>query len=349
MDNKIEEKKIRHSNMEMLRIVAMSFIMLHHFWCHGMLYKQFTFPAYEILEGFSMGGVDLFIMISGFFGIKLSWKSVVGLALTVAFFFLVNIGVASAIFDNVNPALRLTEFAKAPLSNSGYWFIATYFILMLVSPVVNRGIRSFTLPQLRAVILILSAVEFYSMAVIGNRVDIMGTGIFTFIYLYMLGYYLRQETALQKIPTWVFPTASIVLALISIGIELAILDTPTLKQSMRQFFFKQSNPLTIFSKAAILCWFTRLTFQSRWVNSLATAAFGVYLLQDGIGGEYLYNWQRAMFDQLGFSWSYAALLLGIFIALWLAAWLLTRLKDLWTPWLTDRIVTLIPRSLRQPL
>ena len=46
MDNKIEEKKIRHSNMELLRIVAMSFIMLHHFWCHGMLYKQFLPTKY---------------------------------------------------------------------------------------------------------------------------------------------------------------------------------------------------------------------------------------------------------------------------------------------------------------
>lgn len=349
MENKIETKKIRSSNMELLRIVAMCFIVLHHFWCHGMLYSQFTFPAYEFLEGFSMGGVDLFIMISGFFGIRLSWKSVVGLALTVAFFFLLNIGVASSIFDNVNPELRITEFIKAPLSNSGYWFIATYFMLMLVSPVVNKGIKSMTLNQLRGIVLILSFAEFYSSAVVGNRVDIMGTGIFTFIYLYILGYYLRQEKALQKIPTWVFPTAFIAFALISIGTEIAILETPALKKSFKLFFLKQSNPFTILSKAAILCWFTRFNFQRRWINSLATAAFGVYLLQDGVGGEYLYNWQRAMFDTFGFSWEYVGLLAAIFVALWVCAWLLTQLKDLWTPWLTERIVGIIPKKLRQDL
>lgn len=349
MTNKLEDKKIRRSNMELLRIVAMSFIMLHHFWCHGLSYNQYTFPAYEFLDGFSMGGVDLFIMISGFFGIRLSWKSVIGLALTVAFFFLLNIGIASSIFDNVNPQMRILIFLKAPLSNSGYWFIATYFILMLVSPVVNTGIRSFSIPQLRGIVLILSFAEFYSSAVAGNRVDVMGTGIYTFIYLYILGYYLHKETLLQRIPTWVFPTASIILALISIGIELAILDSPMLKKSLGHFFVKQSNPFTILSKAAILCWFTRFSFQKRWINSLAAAAFGVYLLQDGVLGEYIYNWQRAMFSTLGFSWSYVGLLLSIFVGFWLAAWLLTRIKDLWTPWLTERIVNLIPSGLRRPL
>lgn len=349
MEANKEVNKIRRSNMELLRIVAMSFIMLHHFWRHGMLYDQFTYPAYEFLEGFSMGGVDLFIMISGFFGIRLSWKSVVGLALTVGFFFLLNIGVASSIFDNVNPEVRMTAFFKAPLSNSGYWFIATYFMLMLVSPIVNKGIRSFSLPQLRGIVLVLSFAEFYSSAIVGNRVDEMGTGIFTFIYLYVLGYYLRQEQVLEKIPTWVFPMVSIMLALISVGVELGIQESETLKKSMRLFFLKQSNPFTILSKAAILCWFTRFNFQSRWVNSLATAAFGVYLLQDGVMGEYIYNWQRAMFCTLGFSWSYVGLLATIFIGFWLLAWLLTRIKDLWTPYLTDKIVGLIPKALRKDL
>lgn len=336
--------------MELLRIVAMSFIVIHHFWRHGMLYSQFPYPAYEVLEGFSMGGVDLFIMISGFFGIRLSWRAVIGLVLTVAFFFLINIGVASSLFDNVAPADRFADFLIAPLSNSGYWFIATYFILMLLSPILNGGLRALSLPQLRGMVMVLTVVEFYTMAIIGNRVDVMGTGIFSFIYLYLLGHYLRKEEALSMIRTWWFPVISIVAAMLSIGIELAIQEYDWVKSMLGKYLFvKQSNPLTIISKAALLCWFTRFKFQRRWVNSLAGASFGVYLLQDGVGGEYLYNWQRAICGELGFGWEYLLLLSGIFIALWTASWILTKIKDLFTPYLTDKIVGLIPSRLRQPL
>ena len=74
MEKQVELKKpkIRESNIELLRILAMIMIIAHHFACHS----NFDFPLTEVtfnrvwIQFMHLGGkigVDVFVLISGYF------------------------------------------------------------------------------------------------------------------------------------------------------------------------------------------------------------------------------------------------------------------------------------------
>lgn len=89
----INIKKERQSNLELLRIFSMILIVMHHYAIHGgfdVIDMQFNFNK-EVIRFFTFGGklgVNLFIMISGYFLIKSKFKkkNLLRLWITTTFF-----------------------------------------------------------------------------------------------------------------------------------------------------------------------------------------------------------------------------------------------------------------------
>lgn len=76
----------RLSNIELVRIIAISMILLLHVVGHG--YKAEGWSV-----NFAMIGVNLFVLISGYFGINFKWKSVLNLIFTVYFYILIDFAI----------------------------------------------------------------------------------------------------------------------------------------------------------------------------------------------------------------------------------------------------------------
>lgn len=77
----------RKSNIELLRIVAMAMIVVYHVIIHGIAPTGIlpkTIPP--MLCAPVIFGVNLFVLISGYFGIKLSWRSFLSLMYIIAFY-----------------------------------------------------------------------------------------------------------------------------------------------------------------------------------------------------------------------------------------------------------------------
>ena len=72
MSNHIHKKKDRDSNMELLRIIAMLLIVISHYAVHGVGNTALGYEVYgksiEFFRFFGNLGVNLFILISGFYG-----------------------------------------------------------------------------------------------------------------------------------------------------------------------------------------------------------------------------------------------------------------------------------------
>ena len=73
----------RQSNIEILRIVAMLLIVLHHLCIYGIESGGFIIQA---LDSITIIGVNIFLLISGFFSIKLRWSSLLNLFFLCLFF-----------------------------------------------------------------------------------------------------------------------------------------------------------------------------------------------------------------------------------------------------------------------
>jgi len=83
-------KKNRASNIELFRIVLMLMIITHHVIVHGLGLKNITSQDYNVtsysyieilLNSFFVIGVNGFVFISGYFGIKFNLKRIISIVM----------------------------------------------------------------------------------------------------------------------------------------------------------------------------------------------------------------------------------------------------------------------------
>lgn len=86
-------QKVRESNFELLRIVAILFITMHHLLINGIdlcgyncnFVLNLNSSIAVILNSLIVGGVNLFLLISGWYGIKTITKGIVRLVVDCFF------------------------------------------------------------------------------------------------------------------------------------------------------------------------------------------------------------------------------------------------------------------------
>ena len=186
--------KPRQSNLELLRIIAMFLIVMHHFACHG-LFDGFSSPLNEIMVKFMVVGgkvgVNIFVLISGYFMInskfKLSKLLMILLQTTVYAFFIYIIFVISggAAFDFGELVLSLL-----PLLNQ-YWFVTAYLAMYILAPYMNILIAHITRRQHISLIGFLLVLQMVIPQVF--KIDLFGNSMVVwFLTLYLIATYLRK-------------------------------------------------------------------------------------------------------------------------------------------------------------
>lgn len=185
--------KERLQNIELLRIVCMFFIILFHINLNVILRNSETS---EILNYVAICGnsivsvaVNCFILISGYFGIKIKTKSFVGLLFQTEFYSVVVL--AMAIFMGYT---FVFPSGLIPFKPSGLWFIPQYIMLYLLSPILNQLVASKYLHCRSIVILLIIS---YIAYFIGKY---QGYNVLNFILLYLTGrwLYLYPPDILRK-------------------------------------------------------------------------------------------------------------------------------------------------------
>ena len=138
-------QKERQNNIELCRVCVMLFIVVHHCIVSGLGLNETLNNGGEcfsssticliIMNAFVIISVNVFFLISGYFGIKLRAQKMKKLLEEVLFYSVaiyavcVLVGVESLTFKNI---LKYTI-----LSINNYWFVIVYVALMFVSPALN--------------------------------------------------------------------------------------------------------------------------------------------------------------------------------------------------------------------
>ena len=98
MEKVIEIKKERDSNFELCRLVCMLYIVIYHLIIHvPAVYENISWGL--PLRNICHIGVVVFVMISGYFGIRRKWKRLLSLALSVSFYNALGLLIAIFVFD----------------------------------------------------------------------------------------------------------------------------------------------------------------------------------------------------------------------------------------------------------
>jgi surface polysaccharide O-acyltransferase-like enzyme len=305
-------KNQRNTNLELLRIISMFFIIAHHFVVHGMKGIDFVIMnpnSYVLyfLAMFGKIGVGIFVLISSYFMIesKFTLRKLLVLGGEVYFYSFLFLAIAIIFLNPEYMTIGTIGKSILPISHNGYWFITCFIVLMLFSPVLNQCIKKLSKNTLIKTILlavliwsifptIFPAMTSYPVQTVFVGNNFQYSPLIWFFVLYLIGSYIRLYLDLDKLVysklIWGF-ILSIVIIFVGTCI-FSILDlnsTAHLWWGLSAFDIADGSLYRIFSLEnnffvliASLCLFLiflkRKEFSNKYINYLAGSTLGVYLI-----------------------------------------------------------------------
>ncbi len=263
--------------MEALRIIAMFFVLMLHanFLALGWPTSEevsanpLSWGIRIFFESLSIGAVDIFVLISGWFGIQPKLKSFGNLTFQCLFF---GVGIyISCVLTNIS-SLSLTGTINSLYIRQYNWFVPAYILLYILSPVLNAFIEHSTKKQFSFVIISFYTFQSIYAWIIGgeNGGFLSGYSTISFIGLYLLARYVRLHSPK-------FTKFSYKLDLV-IFISLVLLNSLGDYVLHNSRFFQYNSLIVIFSSLHLLLAFSKLRFHSRIINWIASSSFAVFLL-----------------------------------------------------------------------
>lgn len=309
--------KTRASNFEVLRIFSMALIILNHICQHGIWFEPNAAISANLCISHSLLGWTgivgnwLFIMVSGYFVSKseFSWKRVFKIWFEV-FFYSVVIGLSlyltkTAVVgfngDELYYEVGFFEAAKPmgtmdlirsfmPVLFGNNWFASTYILFYCFIPFLNESLKALDEKKHRNLIIL--------MAVSGTIIYmIYGQGFFKEgnLFYFILGYYvasyirLYNPKFLQNKKTDLLWASALIIFFIAwvLLIMFSKDQVPFISNNFAQVSVYPFASMARFPSllAAIFLFgiFRNLKMENRqWVNTLASTAFGVYLIHENL-------------------------------------------------------------------
>lgn len=281
LTNVIKNVKDRDSNMELLRIICMLLILIHHFIIHplypSLLARDGDINIYRIacivICGFAFVGVNCFIMISGYYGIKFRFKSLFNLYCICAFYALLAV--------LMKYVLGITSLDKnqlylilLPFSHSEWWFIKCYVALFLISPILNAAADKLTKNDFACSLILLTILNIY-FGFYWHEHNYNGYNLVQFIYVYLIGAYLRRY------PLTKLDIKRSVFLYISCSVIWSILTTLSLRWRVPHWgALHYNNPFVLLASIGLFISMSRVTIHNQKINLIASSVLAAYLIQD---------------------------------------------------------------------
>ena len=143
-------KPKRNSSIELLRIISMLSIIICHFATHGGFeFAPFSLTVPRLWWNFiELGGnfgVDIFVLISGYFlientNLSFNFRQAMKFWGQLFFYSVLIICFSFAIGREIK-AFDLIK-AVFPITSSLWWFASTYFVMYLLHPYLNLFLRN---------------------------------------------------------------------------------------------------------------------------------------------------------------------------------------------------------------
>lgn len=280
----MNDSQKRNSSLELLRIIAMFFIVISHYSVHGGFELNSINLIYNkvLLQMSTLGslGVNIFVLISSYFLVSKEFdiKRIIKIMMQVLFYSLV-IYIIFLLFNNAEFSIKSLLTNCFPVIFKNYWFATTYIILCILSPFLNKMIKSLDKKDLRLLIIIIFIIESIIPTMLLQNFNI--NEIIDFVLLYMIAAYIKfypKDIALNK------NLKEKKLLVISIFILLTLVLSLDLFAPQFSayyiFLFHRNSPIIIVIAFCIFVLFLNKSFYSSNINKIAKFTFGVYLIHD---------------------------------------------------------------------
>ena len=281
----------RESNIELLRILSMIMIVFHHYAIHGGFEwnaVDITLPHfwYNFIVMWGKVGVNIFVLISGYF---LSYKSleVFNIKRVLKFegqLLFYSIGIFGALV-----LIGLQDFGKKefiisffPITFSTWWFASAYFLLYIIAPFLNIFLNNLEKKKYQSLIIML--IILWSIVPTLTSSNFQGNSLSWFITLYILAGYIRKFEVNNKFATRRCFIYFLIISIINylLSFIFTILGSKWKWFEFHSTYFNDMQKVpTLLISLALFIVFLNIKFKyNKWINMIAAATFGVYLISD---------------------------------------------------------------------
>lgn len=290
----------RNSSFELLRIISMVLVLVVHldFLAIGNPTKDELITGFLpcmmriSFEGLAICCVNVFVLISGWFGIRVSSKGFLNFIYQCLFLsaFVISCNLIFGIGDSVKPV------AFRDLINLN-WFVTSYIGLYIISPILNAFINTSDKTVIRTTLLTLFAFEFLFGFITQWTQDFnLGYSILHFVLLYLLARYSNlHKPWFAKLPKSILISIYFVSALV---MTLAGYIIVSCNISNIPDIFNYYNPVVIIESLSLILLFSKITLDSNIINNIAKSCFAVFLLHTHpyVSKAYLYPFVKESYN-----------------------------------------------------
>ena len=290
----------RNSSIEIMRLLSMIMIVVHHIVGQGLGFQFYCLNVGCVkinnwfsaicVESFCIVGVNLFILISGYYGIRLKSKGVIKF-LAVVLGFVILHAVSEYLY---NPELSIkSTLHRIAFFYSGNtaWFVKSYFLLMLSSFIINPALERLSKVQLMTVMAILVYINVYLGFMKHWAINENGYTVSHMIMIYVIGHALNTFDIAERIKKRTCIFGYILLSLFLALTIAFFLDKTTGDMTFRLLGY--NNPIIMLSSICLFCFFVKNEFVDMRINFFASGIFGIYLLH-----QYHPLWTKVMIPNI---------------------------------------------------
>lgn len=311
-------KKVRSSNIELLRIIAMLMIISYHIVNHcvtdqlqevdsieRMANGFFGEPTYnpqllllDAIMPFGAAGNAIFILISGFFmsskGKNINLAKTSGKLLQQLGFSAVTLVAASTVICILTRQLKgvFLEWQTINIFNDMSWFIGYYFIIIVIAALFLNDFLS-KLSEKHYIAFLATTFALTQLGWSGKLIESFADGLRTLcigIFLYALGGFIKQYNPFGRVRTFIFPLIIIavyVLVLASGYNDAKLSISEYLRNKPEDYvlpnipWYDNHSIVSVIMGVSLFELARRIhTPNSRIINFLGKATFMVYLIHD---------------------------------------------------------------------
>lgn len=290
--------KSRNSNIEILRFVLMIGLCAWHILMHGYGYKDIESgnfnPSYYqlVLMGILAPAADCFVFISGYFGIKLNREKIVVLFVQATFYYILCLVFRNCfpLTESLSRGYLLTNLL--PITNKAWWFLAWYFFLMLLSPIIDNGIEKVGKDRFLKILFALIVINCFGTWL--NRLH-TGSDFAGLLTIYLIGRYAKLYGHDNKPIVYL---SAFVLATV-LQVLLIVLSYRFQRLYFTWNFLMLCNPVMVIQTVSLVMFFIRLKPRyNLMANTLGAHCFAIYLITE-FTGNFFYRWWIQLYNNRG--------------------------------------------------
>ena len=256
----------------------MTCICFWHIFVHGMNYKKVgNGLAPDVADLMFMcvlvPAVNCFMLVSGYFGIRFSIDKMLQFMLQAFFCFIAGTAINYAVWGDFSLGKLVHVF---PIITDQWWFLTIYFMIFMLSPVINKGIECVSKQQFALILIVLLAINSFGQYALSRS---SGYSFLSLLIIYLIGRFLRMcplaMSRKQSILIWLASTA-----ILFMSVELSIIYHP----SFAWHLFSYNNPLIIVQSVCVLHFV--LSFPPRHIPIfifIGAHCFAVYMMTEILG------------------------------------------------------------------